>query len=449
MLRDRLLWLGTALYALAFFVLGFIRSAGHRSFVDSGIFSQTTASAFGCFCNSIEGSHWAFHFSPVLYLAGALVAVWHSPLALVALQAVGGALVAAPIYAIVRRRADRGTARLAMLVVLLYPPLAGVTFTDFHENGLAAAAVAWMLWAFDAGLLGWTAALAALTLAIKEDQAIFLAVAGALGAWHYRGDPARARLAGAVGGAGILVALIFFVVIAPHANAHALWNPARFYAWTPADWAQLFPAGVAARLGFLALALAPLLFMPLRVAVFAIAIVPLGEVLASRMPTTYTMGSHYAGAWIGYVLFAFAVAVRRGFERNPRRTRGVLVWCAALCALEFVAANPLRPGYFLHARAPRDVALDTFLSQLPERIDLATQEEAFTHLAMRDPRVTLLPESGNVVPTACYLLTDDAFPRSPRLVESGALVRRLAASGIYRIARRSGQITLYQSRACR
>ncbi|MDP9110294.1 MAG: DUF2079 domain-containing protein, partial [Candidatus Eremiobacteraeota bacterium] len=221
------------------------------------------------------------------------------------------------------------------------------------------------------------------------------------------------------------------------------------YAWTPADWAQLFPAGVAARLGFLALALAPLLFMPLRVREFAIAIVPLGEVLASRMPTTYTIGSHYAGAWIGYVLFAFAVAVRRGFERNPRRTRGVLVWCAVLCALEFAAANPLHPGYFLHARAPRDTALDTFLDQLPERIDVATQEEAFTHLAARDPRVTLLPESGNVLPAACYLLVDDAFPQSPRLVESGPLVRSLVARGRYRVARRSGLITLYRSRACR
>lgn len=448
MLRDRLLWLGSGLYALAFFALGSIRYDGHRSFVDSGIFSQTAASAFGCFCNTIEGSHWAFHFSPVLYAAGALVAVWHSPLALVALQALGGALTAAPIYGIVRRRADRRTARLAALVVLLYPPLAGVTFNDFHENGLASAAVAWMLWAFDGGLLGWTAVLAVVTLSIKEDQAIFLAVAGALGAWQYRGDPARARLAGGIGAAGILVAVLFFAAIAPHAHASAPWNPERFYAWTATDWRALFPVGVAARLGFLALALVPLLFLPVRVPEFAIAVLPLCEVLASRMSTTYTMGSHYAGAWIGYVLFAFALAVSRGFAKNPRRTRAVLVWCAALCALEFVVADPVHPAYFLHARAARDTALDTFLSRLPGRIEVATQEEAFTHLAMQDPHASLLPESGDTSLTACYLLTDSDFPQSPRLVESAPLVRTLTAQGRYRIALRAGAITLYKSRAC-
>lgn len=449
MLRDRLLWLGTGLYALAFFVLGSIRYNAHRSFVDLGIFSQTAASAFGCFCNSVEGSHWAFHFSPVLYVAGALVALWHSPLALVALQALGGALAAAPIYGIVRRRADRRTARLAALVVLLYPPLAGVTFTDFHENGLASAAVAWMLWAFDGGSLGWTAALAVVTLAIKEDQAIFLAVAGALGTWHYRSDPARARLAAGIGAAAIAVALIFFVGIAPHANASAHWSPARFYDWTAADWRALFPAGVAARLGFLVLALLPLLFLPLCVREFALAVAPLAEVLASRMSTTYTMGSHYAGAWIGYVLFAFAVAVGRRSQRDARRTRVLLVWCAGLCVLEFAAANPLHPGYFLRAPAARDVALDRFLSTLPAQAEVATQEEAFTHLAMRDPRASLLPESSDASLTACYVLTDGDFPKSPRLVESAALVQRLAAEGGYRVARRAGAITLYKAQTCR
>ena len=449
MLRDRLLWLGTALYALAFFALGSIRYNAHRSFVDSGIFSQTTASAFGCFCNTVEGSHWAFHFSPVLYVAGALVALWHSPLALVALQALGGALVAAPIYGIVRRRADRRTARLAALVVLLYPPLAGVTFADFHENGLASAAVAWMLWAFDGGLFGATAALAMLTLAVKEDQAFFLAVAGALGAWRYRGDPARARLAAIIGAAGVAVALIFFVGIAPHASANAHWSPARFYAWTAVDWRALFPAGIVARLGFLVLALMPLLFWPLRVREFALAVVPLAEVLASRMSTTYTMGSHYAGAWIGYVLFAFAVAVGRSSKRDARRTRHVLLWCAGLCVLEFAAANPLHPGYFLHASGARDATLDRFLNTLPAQADVATQEEAFTHLAMHDPQASLLPESSVGPLTACYLLTDEDFPRSPRLVESGARVRRLTAQGRYRVARRVGAITLYKARTCR
>ena len=163
-LRDGVLWGAVTAYAALYFALGYFKYAAHRNFVDLGIFAQTAASAFGCFCNTIEGSHWAFHFSPILYAVGAVVYVWHSALALVAVQAIAGALTAPPVYGIVRRYADRKTALLTALVVLLYPPLAGVVFNDFHENGLAPAAVAWLLWAFDGGYAAATLIFAAVVL---------------------------------------------------------------------------------------------------------------------------------------------------------------------------------------------------------------------------------------------------------------------------------------------
>src|SRR6185312_6655257 len=103
----------------------------HRNLVDFGIFEQTVASAFGCFCNTIEGSHWAFHFSPILYVAGALVAIWKSPFVLIIAQAAACALVIPPVYALANR------SRVAALIVFLYPALAGLAFGDFHENGFA------------------------------------------------------------------------------------------------------------------------------------------------------------------------------------------------------------------------------------------------------------------------------------------------------------------------
>ena len=167
-------------YAVLFTWLGALKYFAHRNLVDFGIFQQTAASAFGCFCNPLEGSHWAYHFSPILYAAGLAVAIVPSPLTLVALQAMAGALCAPPVYGVVRPRAGVATARLARCVVWLYPPLAGLIFGDVHENGFAPAAVAWTLYAFDAGALGWAVAGALLTLAVKEDQAIFLGIAGAL-----------------------------------------------------------------------------------------------------------------------------------------------------------------------------------------------------------------------------------------------------------------------------
>ncbi len=449
-LRDAWLWIGVFAYAAIFFALGAIRYAAHRNFVDLGIFAQTAASAFGCFCNTIEGSHWAFHFSPILYLVGALMRIWPSALTLIAMQAVAGALTAPAIYGIVERHTDRRLARLAALVVFLYPPLAGAVFNDFHEDGLAAAAVAWLLWAFDGGYPIAIVLFSLLTLSIKEDQAIFLTVAGVLGYLRYRGTWPRGPFALAIALISASIAYKFFFQIQPHAAANLHWAPTRFYAWTAEDWKALFPTGILQRIGFLVLAFVPLLFLPFRSRVIAIAILPLAEVLLSRMSTTFTMGSHYAGAWAGYVFYAFACALRRIYATDPRRAYRLLYWCIGLCVVEFAAANPLHPGYFLHARTQADARLDAFLASLPPDISVATQEEAYTHLAATDPNATLLPETPDQPVTACYILIDGAFANSPRVVESRPLVERLIRDGTYVPERRDGTISLYKRRSgCR
>jgi uncharacterized membrane protein len=445
-LADAWLWAAAAAYAAILFVLGYVRYQGHHNLVDLGIFAQTAASAFGCFCNTVEGSHWAYHFSPILYAVGAVMTVWHSALALVAIGAVAGALTAPPIYGIVARHAGVAPARLTAAVVLLYPPLAGVVFDDFHENSLAPAAVAWLLWAFDRRSAGWTALFAVVAVSIKEDQAIFVAAAGAIGAIAYRRDRPRRNLCAIAAAIGALTAGVYFGFVQPHAAAAGHWAPVRFYAWTLADVRTLWPAGIVARIGFLLLAFVPLLFLPLRTRAALLLILPFAEVLASRMSTTYTMGSHYAGAWMGWTFYAFALALIAIRSRSRPAARRLLYWCVTLCIIEFISADPLHPGLTLHSRSPADAALDAFIAALPPKISLATQEEAFTHLAATDPNVTVLPETAGKRIASCYILTDDAFPGSPRLVESRPLVARLVRDGTYVVQREKGAITLYSRR---
>jgi uncharacterized membrane protein len=436
--RDRFLWIGCFAYAALFTGLGALKYDVHRNLVDFGIFAQTASSAFGCFCNPIEGSHWAFHFSPILYGVGAAVAVFQSPLTLVALQAIAGALVAPPVYALMlRSTGNAGIARLGALTVWLYPPLAGLTFGDFHENGFAPAAVAWTIYAFDAGSIAGTLAGAAIVLAVKEDQAIFLAIAGALGARWFRGTT-RGRVALGIAVASAIVCVAYFTLIAPHAAT--TWQPSRFYAWSGGD-ARSLLSGLPARLGFLLLALGPLLFIPILSPAFALAVAPLAEVLFSRMSTTYTMGTHYAGAWIGYVLVAFAFALRR---IPQERRRAVMGACIALCAVEFLVADPLHPGLNLRAVEARDVALDRFLATLPPRAGIATQEEAYTHLALHDPNARLLPESPDVPASTCFVLLDRDFPDSPRLQEYGGALAAMVKERRYALVARSGGILLYR-----
>jgi uncharacterized membrane protein len=441
--RDRIVWLLTVVYAVLFSLLGALRYADHRNFVDFGIFAQTAVNAFGCFCNPVEGSHWAFHFSPILYFVGVVVWLWRSPFALIALQAAACALTIPPIAGIVERRAGIHVTRLAAVIVFLYPALAGLTFGDFHENGFAPASVAWMLWAFDGGYNAAAFIFALIALSVKEDQSIFLTIAGLTGAWRFRGT-AAGRTALAVAIVSFFIGALFFWRIQPSAAAIAHWSPSRFYAWTPADFRALVPLGIAQRLGFIVLALAPLLFLPFRSRMMWLAAAPLAEVLLSRMSTTFTLGSHYAGAWIGYVLVAFAFALRG--LRNPASMRRAAAWCAALCIVELAVADPLHPGLNLHLPQPRDAALSNVLHALPVDASIATQEEAYTHLALSDPYARLLPEDPDVEEQACFVLIDRAYPESPRLQEYGAALERLVQDGVYVPVLSDNGIELYRRR---
>ncbi len=441
-------WAASALYVAIFTALGVWRYAAHGDLVDQGVFSQIAASAFGCFCSPLYGSQWAHHFSPILYLVGAFMRIFPASMTLVVIQAIAGSLFPPAVYALVARATDRKTARMATAVAFLYPPLAGALFGDFYENAFAPAAVAWLLYAFECGNAWGVALLTLVTLSIKEDQAFFLAAGGVLGFLRYANDRRRATMAIAVSIVAIVVAATYLLVIQPHApGGDPHWRQ-RFFAWNATNFRALFPEGIAARAGFILLAFAPLLFLPFRTPVAFVAVLPLAESLVSTSPVTYTIGQHYAEAWIGYVFYAFAVEVRRLFTQDAKRLRRLLVACIGLCILEVAIADPLHPG-MLHVPAARDAALDRFLRSLPPNIDVATQEEAYTHLAATDARATLLPESPSQRVHACYILIDRDFPASPRLREYGASVRVLVAQHTYRLLRRSGGIELYQRVGCR
>jgi uncharacterized membrane protein len=439
--RNRFPWIAALIYAALFTLLGAVRYNAHRNLVDFGIFAQTVASAYGCFCNTIEGSHWAFHFSPILYLAGALVWGWRSPIALIALQSVACALVIPPVYALIVGRAGKTIARWSALIVALYPALAGLAFVDFHENAFAPAAVLWMLWAFDAGYLIAAAIFALTAIAVKEDQAIFVGVTAIVGAWRFRGTwPGRVALGVAL--VACIAVCAFFFKIQPHSVANAHWAPTRFYDWSADDVRALFPLGFVQRLGFFVLAFAPLGFLPLRSRFMWLALPPLAEVLLSHMSTTFTLGTHYAGAWLGYVLAAFALAVRKLPASSV--TMRWLWACVALCVLELAVANPMHPGLNLRASQQRDAALDAVLSSLPPNASIATQEEAYTHLALDDPNATVLPETARQTVTTCYVLIDMDYPNSPRLQEYGAAFQQLVDARVFTLVRKAGGIELYR-----
>ncbi len=439
---PRAVWIAVATYFLVLTALGIDRYVTYRSGVDLGLFAQSIADAAHGMRNQLEGgSHYVYHFSPLLYIAWPLLLAVHSPIVLIALQALAGALTAPAIYLLARRRMPERLAIMAATISLLYPPLVGVSFTDFHEAGFAPAVSAWLVWAVDGRRFGLAALFAAAALSIKEDQAYALLVLGAgYGVFCvYRRDRVGAAFGAALSLASAAVLAAFFVVVRPLAGANLSWVPLGYYLANKPGESQGF-AALFFRVTFLIEALGPLLFLPLRSPWFLLAVPGLVEVLASRWSITYTMGQHYAGVWIGYVLCAFVLALANIARKNVARAETLAKACMVVCVLILLVASPTHWGHFLSLRTEHHRALDRALALIPRNASVGAVDEVYVHLAL-DPNARP-GYKGNPE----YLVVDEQYDSSAwRQLYSHQLDECLR-SGAYELISRNDAVALYRLR---
>ncbi|HVA33620.1 MAG TPA: DUF2079 domain-containing protein, partial [Candidatus Baltobacteraceae bacterium] len=418
-----------------FCALGYDRYATFHAGADLGLFTQTIASAFSGFGNTVENaSHFSYHFSPILYLCAPLVWAMHSALALVFIQACATALVAPAIYAIARRRTSDANAAALACIALLYPPLQGVTFTDFHEMAFAPAAVAWLLWAIDARRFGVAAVLLAVCLSIKEDQAPMMAFVGLVALVYFtrRGERAGAIFGAAAIAASAVVFVGYFVLVRPLAGASSLWVPSHFYAWSGYAHAQPWTRQLAERVTYLLEAFLPLAFIPLRSPVMLLALPGFAEVLGSREPLMYTMGQHYAGAWVPYVLIAFALAGAKLLGQDAAGARWIKA-SAVLCVLTLMFFSPLHLGHFLRLPDRTDAATDALIARIPRSASVGTYDEIYSHLGFyRRARIGLAHRPQ-------YVLMDERYSSVAWDTRWLPQLRKDVAAGLYvRVASRDG-----------
>jgi uncharacterized membrane protein len=435
-------WCATAAYAVLYFLLGADRYVTYHSGADLGLFTQSIATVFHGFSNTLEGgSHFTFHLSPILYLCAPFLLAAHSPLALVALQAIAGALVAPPLYWIASRRVSRKLAYGIVAVALLYPPLAGVTFTDFHEIGFAPAATLWLLWSVDMRRWALAALFAALTLGIKEDESLILLFAAIVGLIYFgrRRERDGVVFSAAVGCAAIAVFILYFSVVRPLAGATEPWNPLHFYTWNRiVDPHGTTPWWSIGRPAYFLEALIPLAFAPLFSPAFVLALPGFAECLFSHESLTYTMGQHYAGVWIPYVLFAFVDAIARFERRKPRTARNFVTGSIVLSVLNLTLASPTHWRHFLGPRTAHDAAIDRVISHLPPDLDVGTHDEFYAHLGF-DPNASIGLARG-----PRYALFDRTYYSASWVNEIRPVLLRGLAAGKYRLVSSDDGVELYE-----
>ena len=434
----RLLWAAVAAFAALGCALAADRYLTYGYGADLGLYTQTIASAFHGFSNQVEhGNHFMVHFSPVYYLLAPLLFLARSPLTLQLIQVAACALTAPAIYLIARKRTDPHLAALIACVTLLYPPLVAMSLGEVHENGMAPATLAWLLWAVDARRFGWAALFAALALCIKEDQALILAVLGGgyLILSLRKRDRAGALFGGSVAVASLAVLALYFDVIQP--NAGGRYFVADFYLAHDAD----LPHGAAIvleRLTFLLEVFVPLLFLPFASRWLWLAVPGLVEVLSSRWPVTYTMGTHYAGVWLSYVLAAFAVALAGIAASDAARARLLVKICMGACVLNLIVASPTHWAHYYHLRSARDASLDRIIAKVPPDAVVGSFDEAYTHLSL-DPNARI-----GMYVTPDYFVYDASYDG---LTWRTNIVPRLAAvvcGGYFQPIAKDGSVTLFK-----
>ena len=122
-------------------------------------------------------SHFAVHISPIYYVLLPFYMVFPSPLTLQIGQAVVLASGVIPVTLLCRRfRLSEKATLLVGFIYSLYPVLAAGCFYDIHENCFLTPLLLWLFYCFEERKYGWMYLCALLTLMVKEDAAIYVAL---------------------------------------------------------------------------------------------------------------------------------------------------------------------------------------------------------------------------------------------------------------------------------
>lgn len=151
---------------------------------DFGIFSQMfyNMKTSGLPMTTVERdgllSHFAVHVSPIYYLMLPFYCLVPTPATLQVLQAAVLASAVIPLWKLTGHHRLSGPTRvLCCAILLLYPAYSGGTSYDLHENCFLTPLILWLLYGIDRRNTPITVIAAMLTLLVKEDAAVYVAVA--------------------------------------------------------------------------------------------------------------------------------------------------------------------------------------------------------------------------------------------------------------------------------
>ncbi|MGI6208018.1 MAG: DUF2079 domain-containing protein [Anaerolineae bacterium] len=348
------------------------------------------------------------HVEPIFWPVSVVFGLWDDAGALLVLQAAVLGLTALVIWATVLafgRRYPRGAvyvgATWAALAYLLAPQAQAATVADFHASPLAVLPLALLLYLGRRRHTGPALVAAITALAVKEEIALMVAVAGLYLAIAWRWRP------------GILIAglaaawfLVATFVIIPHYGAQAYGEAsfpylARYQSSGDADAA---PAGLVAalmsrivepgRLLYLAGLLAAFAGAPLLAPEVAVIAAPLVAAnVLSHYEAQYSGEFHYSAPFMSVLAIAAGVGATRALSWVHRRARPASVALViVLAAIPFAyhlaeGFTPLGPEFELHRPAqdqPTAARLARLAALIPNDASLSLTPALHPHFSHRE-----------------------------------------------------------------
>lgn len=437
--RRRLGLEAPALAALALGVacalaMSWLALARHRSwwtarFDVGNMWQAAWSTAHGDFLATTDAggeqiSRLAAHVDPLLVVFAPLAWVTDSPAPMLVLQCVGVAAGAIPMYLLGRRWLGAGWQALgAAAVYLAYPPVWWLVLDEFHPLAFATPALVTAIWAIEARRDWWLAAAAVVACLSKEE--VGLAVAG-LGIWMAVRHRRRIAAAALTVGGAVWTALCVKMII-PRYNDGAGSRFVDRYAELGGSegaiirqllthpWEFLTVGLSPSRVGYLAALLLPLLLLPLRAPLLALAAAPelLLNLLAS-WPPQHSVEFHYVAVPAGILLPASVLGLSHLLGTRGVRPGGIGVLAAA-CVGSMLVTGPLPVAPSLSVASdsrraqyrpgPSVEALRDAAALIPPGAPVSVGNYAGGHLSARD-YVATFPVLGR----ARYVLVDARRP---------------------------------------
>jgi uncharacterized membrane protein len=331
---------------------------------------------------------------------------------LVVIQSCVLALGAVPLYRFASRRLPRSYAAALALVYLLYPPMHGLQFYDFHFQPIASTFVLAVIDFVDERRYVLCAIAFLVAVGCREDIPVGLAMLGAfLALSGYRVKP----------GIVISVAATFYFVLMRFVimPSFGSWYFQGVYQGLLPEGAPSFGGIIATmlsnpsftfvsllqpdKLRYMLQILAPVAFLPIRRGYLVLSIIPgsIFTILTTQYAPTIDIGFQYSAHFIPYIFAASVlalVAFGRGEVGRVRRQAAILtvILGTVLCGIFWGAIPPrtaVHGGFSMMTMKPptaadrrKDHDLKELNALIPKQASVAVSEPEMPHISRLEMR---------------------------------------------------------------